>query len=97
MVVDGRTFRFQLYVAGKAEQGVRWKKALEKAMEAAGSVAEVEVIDVLENVDQAIANRIFATPLLLQVQPDPPRRFIGDFSDPRPLLRQLGMEVPPDD
>lgn len=51
----------------------------------------LEVLDIAENVPQAIADEIIASPTLVRIAPPPTRRFIGDLSDVSPLEASLGL------
>ena len=54
---------------------------------------ELEIIDVLEQPDQAEEAKILATPTLIKQLPPPLRRVIGDLSNKDKLL--LGLEIQP--
>lgn len=54
---------------------------------------ELEIIDVLEQPDQAEEAKILATPTLIKQLPPPLRRVIGDLSNKDKLL--LGLEIRP--
>jgi circadian clock protein KaiB len=57
-----------------------------------------EVIDILEQPEQAEVNRILATPTLIKEVPPPARRIIGDLSQTAAVLGGLdiGPEAPAD-
>jgi circadian clock protein KaiB len=55
---------------------------------------KLEIIDVLEQPQQAEDDKILATPTLIKQLPPPLRRVIGDLSDKEKVL--LGLEVRPD-
>lgn len=80
----------RLYVSGGANQELSavLKEALENHLPGAYSL---EVIDVLENLDQALDADIFATPTLIKVLPEPVMRVIGDLRDPRKTLVLVGV------
>ena len=57
----------------------------------------IEVVDLVSDPGQARLNDVVAIPTLLKRGPGPPRRVIGDLTDPLAVLRglDLGPFVPP--
>ena len=51
----------------------------------------LEVIDVIENPDLAEQDRIFVTPTLIKVSPEPAQRIVGDLRRKDLLLPGLGL------
>jgi len=51
----------------------------------------LEVLDIADNIQLAIADEIIACPTLVRVVPPPARRFIGDLSDVSTLEVSLGL------
>jgi len=82
----------KLYVAGHTPNSVRAisnvKKLLER--ELSGSYS-LEITDVLKNPRQALDYEILATPTLIRLLPPPPKRVIGDLSDPDKVLSGLDL------
>ena len=81
----------RLYVAGHAPNSVRAIASVEAICAAHFSAAhELEIVDMLEQPERAVADGIIATPTLLKLRPPPVRRMIGDLSDTSLLLQTLG-------
>lgn len=82
----------KLYVAGHTPNSVRAisnvKKLLEKELDGSYSL---EITDVLKNPRQALDYEILATPTLIRLLPPPPKRVIGDLSDPDKVLSGLDL------
>ncbi len=51
----------------------------------------LEVIDIIENLEMAEKDNILATPTLVKSSPPPERRIIGDLSDRKKVLLNLGI------
>ena len=54
------------------------------------SAHELEIVDMMEAPERALADGIVVTPTLLKLSPPPMRRVIGDLSDTEQLLLSLG-------
>lgn len=52
----------------------------------------LEVVDVLDQPDEAEKNKIIATPTLIRLFPLPERRIIGDLREEDLVLRGLGLD-----
>jgi circadian clock protein KaiB len=80
----------RLYVAGSAPNSLR-AIANAKAIcaEHFSTGHEIEVVDLLENPLQALADGIVVTPTLLRLSPAPIRKVIGDLSDAKQVLLAL--------
>jgi circadian clock protein KaiB len=52
----------------------------------------LQVVDVANYPDQAETNHISATPTLVQVLPEPPRRIVGNLTDPKQMMYLLGIQ-----
>jgi circadian clock protein KaiB len=79
--------RLRLYVAGTAPNSIRAianVKAVCDAHYAAGH--DLEIVDMLQHPQRAIADQIVVTPTLLKLLPLPIGRVIGDLSDTSKLL-----------
>ena len=53
---------------------------------------EIEIVDVLESHELALEYRIFLTPALIRVNPEPPVTIFGDLSDPQKVIKALHMD-----
>ena len=90
---DSVCFVFELYVAAQASnsaQAVSNLRAICKAH--LPHRHEIEVVDVFEQPARALANRVFMTPTLVLLAPDPICRLVGNLSDTPVVLRALGLE-----
>ncbi|OAI55769.1 hypothetical protein AYO49_05165 [Verrucomicrobiaceae bacterium SCGC AG-212-N21] len=54
---------------------------------------ELEVVDIYQQPTEAQGEQIIAAPTLVREHPAPPRRMIGDLSDPQKVL--LGLNLVP--
>ena len=82
----------KLYVVGESPAGRRAINNVMKMME--GFFHEqwsLEVIDILENPELAVRERIIATPVLIRADPPPFCRIIGDLSDSERVRAYLGQ------
>lgn len=85
-------FLLKLYVAGADSRAQAAIANLRRICEAElPDQYELEIIDVLEQPEQAEEARILATPTLIKQLPPPLRRVIGDLSNKDKLL--LGLEI----
>jgi circadian clock protein KaiB len=53
--------------------------------------ADIEIIDLMENPQIAIEERIRAVPLLVRTSPEPTLKLIGDLSDLQKVLRLFNL------
>lgn len=85
---------FRLYIAGLAPRSTQAVQNLRAFCEAhlAGSY-EIEVVDLYQQPQLALADQILAIPTLIRKRPLPPRQFLGDLSDPHALLVGLGLSA----
>jgi len=85
-------FRLKLFVAGADSRAQAAIANLRRICdEELPGRYELEIIDVLEQPEEAEHARILATPTLIKQLPPPLRRVIGDLSDRDRLL--LGLEI----
>lgn len=72
-----------LYVAGETARSARAITNLQRIVqEFLEGDCVMEVIDIIETPEAAMDEHIVATPTLIKNLPLPPRRVIGDLSDP---------------
>ena len=83
--------RLRLYVAGNAPNSLS-AIANAKAIcaEHFASKYELEIVDLLEEPERALADRIIVTPTLLKLLPLPAQRLIGTLADRAAVLNALG-------
>ncbi|MCA1798580.1 MAG: hypothetical protein LC632_03720 [Xanthomonadaceae bacterium] len=87
-------FRFQLYVAGAAQNSAQAISNLGAlCREHLAECHEIEVVDVFHEPKRALAEGIFMTPTLVKLAPSPaPLRIVGTLSQKMPLLQALGID-----
>ena len=56
-----------------------------------GDRFDLEIIDVLEHPQRALADGIIVTPSLTKVSPSPLARIVGNLSDTKSVLQALGI------
>lgn len=84
------TFVLKLYITGRTPRSERVTAQLQRhCKERFGDQCEIVVVDVLEHPHLAEAAKVLATPTLIKEHPSPPRRVIGDLSDPVAILLRL--------
>jgi circadian clock protein KaiB len=81
----------KLYVAGRTPASLLAMANLRRLCDQELRDCQLVVIDVLERPQLAEGAKIMATPTLVKEQPEPARRIIGDLSDTRRLLQELGL------
>jgi circadian clock protein KaiB len=82
----------RLYVADSAPNSIRAIANLAAiCKEHFGDRFELEVIDVLEYPQRALAEGILVTPSLTKVSPSPSARIVGNLSDTASVLNALGI------
>jgi circadian clock protein KaiB len=91
---DESVIELRLYIAGQTRKSIAALTNLRRICEEhlAGRY-RVEVIDLLENPQQAQRDQILAIPTLVRRLPEPIRRIIGDLSNSERVL--VGLEVEP--
>jgi circadian clock protein KaiB len=86
-------FILSLFVAGMTPRSLR---AIENARQLCDKYlkdrCELEVIDVYQQPDLAKGAQVIAAPTLVKHLPPPLQRFIGDLSDPEPVLVRLALK-----
>lgn len=88
----GNTYSFRLFVASDTERSQAAEVNLRYLCESSvPGRYELEIVDVLERPDLAEQARVIATPTVIRVAPSPPRRVIGDLSDPGRAAAALGL------
>ncbi len=69
-------------------------RQLERTLDASRCAYRIEVVNLLERPDRAVADLVLVTPTLIRRHPYPSRRVCGDLSDPRRVLGELGLASP---
>lgn len=89
------THHFRLYVAGKSPTSTRAATNLSALCDRVlPRRHQIEIIDILERPDLAADASVLATPLVVQMNPEPVRRTVGDFTDMRHLAAAIGLPIP---
>ncbi len=90
---DSQKFVLSLFVAGMSTRSL---KAIENARQLCEQYlkdrCELEVIDVYQQPELAKGAQVIAAPTLVKHLPPPLQRFIGDLSDPAPILVRLAIK-----
>lgn len=87
------SLRLRLFVAGEAPNSVAARANLTAILAACGrSDAEVEIVDVFDQPERALADHVLVTPLLVRLEPAPERRIVGNLGDRALVIRGLGLE-----
>jgi circadian clock protein KaiB len=82
----------RLYVADSAPNSARAIANLAAiCKEHLGDQFELEIIDVLEYPQRALADGIIVTPSLTKISPSPLARIVGNLSDTNSVLHALGI------
>ncbi len=94
-ITDGffHPIRLRLYHAAKAEQTEAHATAIRDWLLSRGCTIEIETIDVLEHFERALADDVFATPMLIRLTPGPVRRVLGDLSRTEEVVRKLDLHT----
>lgn len=82
----------RLYIANNAPNSVQAVANLEAiCKEHLRGAFRLEIVDVLEYPQRALADGILVTPSLAKMSPSPVTRVIGNLSDKASVLRALGI------
>jgi circadian clock protein KaiB len=85
--------RLRLYVAGQAPNSVRAVANVRAICdEHFASGHELEIVDLLEHPQRALADGIVVTPTLLKLFPLPVQRLIGNLSDTNQVVLALSSK-----
>jgi circadian clock protein KaiB len=82
----------RLYIANNAPNSVQAVANLEAiCKQYLKDAFKLEIIDVLEYPQRALADGVIVTPSLSKIAPSPGTRVVGNLSDKRSVLRALGI------
>jgi circadian clock protein KaiB len=88
------SWNLRLYVAGQTPKSLRALANLKRICEEhLGGRYHLEIIDLLENPQQASDDQILAIPTLIRKLPEPMRKIIGDLSNTDRVL--MGLDLLP--
>jgi circadian clock protein KaiB len=82
--------KLRLYVTGSAPNSIA-ALANMQAVRAALDDHELEIVDVLERPERALADDVLVTPTLLKLAPRPSCRIVGNLSNIHQVLSSLGI------
>lgn len=87
-----KSIRLRLFVTGQSAYGLEARENLEALIQAFPEYDfEIDVVDVLENPERAIADKVIATPTLIKHNPPPSCRIVGDLSNRMRVVRALSL------
>lgn len=85
-------FSFRLYVAGATSNSCRAVANLSSLCEAhLPGRHRIEIVDVHEDPDRALVDRVFLVPSLVILEPPPVRRIVGTLGHADSILEHLGL------
>lgn len=85
----------RLYVAGEAPNSVQAVANLEAiCREHLNQAYDLEIVDVLEHPQRAMAAGVLVTPTLTKVYPLPATQVVGNLSDTPKVLLAIGIRSP---
>jgi circadian clock protein KaiB len=89
-------YRFRLYVAGNALNSIQAQANLSALCRThlAGR-HDIEVVDVFREAGRALADRVFLTPTLIRLAPEPVRRIVGNLARSVTVLQALDLPAEP--
>lgn len=87
----GQECVFRLYIARGAPESERALHNLNLIINIHKLECRTQVVDISEEPELALAERITATPTLIRVSPSPIIIIIGDLSDYTGVMRALGL------
>lgn len=86
-------YHFKLYITGQTHRSFSAVRNLHRICDRwIPEQFQIDIVDVLENPQDAEDNQILATPTLVKSYPPPAQRIIGDLSDPQRVATTLGLE-----
>ncbi len=94
-IPDSR-FALKLFVTGRTTRSETAIRTLQRiCRDDLGGQYQLEIIDVLEQPEEAERSRILATPTVVKELPPPLRKVIGDLTDQDKVLVGLDIQVQP--
>ena len=86
-----RKVKLRLYVTGSAPNSIAALANMKAVRAALDEDHELEIVDVLERPERALADDVLVTPTLLKLAPRPPCRIVGNLSNIHQVLSSLGI------
>jgi circadian clock protein KaiB len=82
----------RLYVAGTSPNSIRAVSNIRKICQNhLKDNYDLEIVDVYQQIEKAAEDQLIALPLLVKKAPGRVRRFVGDMSDEKKVLKGLGL------
>lgn len=89
---EKRHYRLRLFVAGQEPNSLRALTIVRCLSEGPlKGRCQLHIVDVFEDYQAAIENKVVAVPTLLVESPPPPRVIVGSLADEKALLCALGL------
>ena len=86
------TYKFRLYVAGDSPNSVHAKTNLKAfCRKYLPDQHEIEFVDVILEPRTALSERVFLTPTLFKLSPEPRRKIVGTLKEAGALREILGL------
>jgi circadian clock protein KaiB len=86
-----RKVKLRLYVTGSAPNSLAALANMKAVRAALDDDHELEIVDVLERPERALADDVLVTPTLLKLAPRPLCRIVGNLSNIHHVLSSLGI------
>jgi circadian clock protein KaiB len=87
-------YKFRLYIAADTRNSIQAITNLNALCGAHLSGRyEIEIVDVFEQPERALAENIRMTPTLIKLEPSPARAIIGTLAQTKLVLEMLGLEI----
>jgi len=86
-----RKVKLRLYVTGSAPNSIAALANMKAVRAALDEDHELEIVDVLERPERALADDVLVTPTLLKLAPRPSCRIVGNLSNIHQVLSSLGI------
>jgi circadian clock protein KaiB len=85
-------FKFRLYISGNTENSAQALSNLTALCEKhLANRHEIELIDVFRDPGRALADRVFMTPTLVRLSPEPIQLIVGTLAQTTSVLQALGL------
>ena len=85
-------FQLRLYITGDTQNSIEAVANLTKICRThIPDRHEIELVDVAEDPERALADGIFMTPTLIKLAPSPTRMIVGTLSQAQPVIQALGL------
>jgi circadian clock protein KaiB len=91
---SGQVYILRLFVSGASPRSIEAINNIKKICEEhLPGQYELEVVDLYQQPQLAVAEQVVAAPMLIKKFPLPLRRLIGNLSNTKQILQKLGLSV----